>query len=135
MPLADSAAHASRKRTPAIPQSRWRRHQARIIDLYITQGKSLEKVIRVLRRKGFAATDKQYKRQFARWNVQKNRRGVPSDLDDSESASEDQDELIRGDWLMERMPVACVDCAKAKAKCDRKVRLSQDRPLLAQEVR
>ena len=35
----------------------------------------------------------------------------------------------------ERMPIACVHCAKAKAKCDKKVSLPTRTPLLAHDKR
>jgi hypothetical protein len=62
-------------RAPRISQRKWEKHREHIEELYVKQGKSLEKVAATLsQRHGFEAQKCQYKAQIARWGFRKNSR-------------------------------------------------------------
>ncbi|OCT53102.1 hypothetical protein CLCR_10869 [Cladophialophora carrionii] len=63
--------HRSNARAPPIAEAEWDRHRSVIEGLYRLH--ELADVIeRMERGHGFHATEKQYKRQFARWGIRKN---------------------------------------------------------------
>jgi hypothetical protein len=63
--------HRSNPRAPPISEAAWDRHRPTIELLY--RGHELADVIKRMKcDHDFQATDKQYKRQFARWGIRKN---------------------------------------------------------------
>ncbi|KIW73961.1 hypothetical protein PV04_02035 [Phialophora macrospora] len=66
-----STKHRSNPRAPPIPKAAWDRYRPAIELLY--RGHELTDVIKRMKcDHDFHATDKQYKRQFARWGIRKN---------------------------------------------------------------
>ncbi|KIX03235.1 uncharacterized protein Z518_06787 [Rhinocladiella mackenziei CBS 650.93] len=63
----------SASRAGRIREEEWERHRGYIQFLYLDLKLDLQKVMEMLKSKhGFCATDKQYKRQFAKWDLRKN---------------------------------------------------------------
>ena len=55
-----------------IPEEVWEYHKPCIQDLYINRDLTLKDVNKELRKRGFAASNQQYARQFKKWRVNKN---------------------------------------------------------------
>ena len=60
-------------RAARIAEADWEKHRAMIEHYYLSCNMELRTVVETMQKKSnFCATDKQYKRQFARWGLRKN---------------------------------------------------------------
>ncbi|KAF3938735.1 hypothetical protein ABW19_dt0204115 [Dactylella cylindrospora] len=62
-------------RAPVIPIATWEKHRREIERIYVRERKSFKHLVSVMKSKGFAPTEQQYRRMLRKWGFQKNNRG------------------------------------------------------------